>query len=405
MPVRLRKPWLFVFRWFFGPPMRIALPICRLRQSWTVTAAPSRYGEPATCGRALRGCRTLRGPVGRGGFPPSARVDVVSIASSEPSDYGCTATRWSLDDIAATILNQAHAEAMSRSTIFRILDGADLKPHRSVYWLNSHDPDFQAKAREVCGLYVNAPRLQEQGRLLICTDEKTGMQILERKYPTKLAEPGKPERREQEYIRHGTLALIGSFVVPTGEVVWDVGPTRTSVDFAAHLQKVAEHFPDMRGFDWVLDNLNTHWSLEVCEVVASLSDVAFDPQKLKRGEQRREFLTDSSHKHVFHFTPKHGSWLNQVELWFSILSRRFLQRGDFRSPEVFTDQLRRFLDDYNACHAHPFRWTYTGQPLVRATPFSATRRQQKHGKAWFSPRPQCFERLLYPPRPYHRIAV
>jgi hypothetical protein len=161
---------------------------------------------------------------------------VVSIASSEPSDYGCTATRWSLDDIAATILNQAHAEAMSRSTIFRILDDADLKPHRSVYWLNSHDPDFQAKAREVCGLYVSAPRLYEQGRLLICTDEKTGMQILERKYPTKLAEPGKPERREQEYIRHGTLALMGSFVVPTGEVVWDVGPTRTSVDFAAHLK-------------------------------------------------------------------------------------------------------------------------------------------------------------------------
>ena len=330
---------------------------------------------------------------------------MVSIASSEPSDYGCTATRWSLDDIAATILNQAHAEAMSRSTIFRILDDADLKPHRSVYWLNSHDPDFQAKAREVCGLYVSAPRLYEQGRLLICTDEKTGMQILERKYPTKLAEPGKPERREQEYIRHGTLALTGSFVVPTGEVVWDVGPTRTSVDFAAHLKKVAEHFPDMRGFDWVLDNLNTHWSLEACEVVASLSDVAFDPKKLKRGEQRREFLTDSSHKHVFHFTPKHGSWLNQVELWFSILSRRFLQRGDFRSREVFEEQLRRFLDDYNACHAHPFRWTYTGQPLVRGTPFSATRRQQKHGRAWFSPRPQFFERLLYPPRPYHRIAV
>ena len=94
------------------------------------------------------------------------------------------------------------------------------------------------------------------------------MQILERKYPTKLAKPGKPERREQEYIRHGTRALIGSFVVPTGEVVWDVGQTRTSVDFAAHLKKVAEHFPDMRGFDWVLDNLNTHWSLEVCEVMA-----------------------------------------------------------------------------------------------------------------------------------------
>jgi len=405
VPVRLRKRWLFAFRWSFGPRSRIALRTCRLRRSWTATAGPSRYGGPATCGRVLRGCRTLRDPVGRGAFPPSARVDVVSIATSKPSAYGCTATRWSLDDIAVAILNQSHAEAMSRSTIFRILDDADLKPHRSVYWLNSHDPDFQTKAREVCGLYVASPSLYKQGRLLICTDEKTGMQILERKYPTKLAEPGKPERREQEYIRHGTRVLTASFVVPTGELVWDVGQTRTSEDFAAHLQKVAEHFADMKGFDWVLDNLNTHWSLEACKVVASLSDVAFEPKKLKTGVQRRAFLTDRSHKHVFHYTPKHGSWLNQVELWFSVLARRFLQRGDFSSPEVFEILLQRFLDDYNARHAHPFRWTYTGQPLVRGTPFSATRRQQKHGRAWLSPRPQFFERLLYPPRPYHRIAV
>jgi putative transposase len=199
--------------------------------------------------------------------------------------------------------------------------------------------------------------------------------------------------------------LTGSFVVPTGELVWDVGQTRTSVDFAAPLKKVAEHFPDRKGFDWVLDNLNTHWSLEVCEVVAGLSHGAFEPKQLKTGVQRRAFLTDPSHKHVFHFTPKHGSWLNQVELWFSILSRRFLQRGDFCSPEAFEDLLRRFLDDYNACHAHPFRWTSTGQPLVRGIPFGATRRQQKHGRAWFSPRPQLFERLLYTPRPYHHLVV
>jgi transposase len=330
---------------------------------------------------------------------------VVSIATSKPSDHGCAATRWSLDDIAAAILNQAHAEAMSRSTIFRVLDDADLKPHKSVYWLNSHDPDFQTKAREICQLYVNAPRLYEQGRLVICSDEKTGMQILERKYPTHPAAPGKPERREQEYIRHGTRVLTASFVVPTGEVVWEIGQTRTSEDFAAHVVNVAEHFPDFQGFDWVLDNLNTHWSLEVCEEVAKLSKVAFVPRELKTGTQRRAFLTDPSHKHVFHFTPKHGSWVNQVELWFSILARRFLQRGDFCSPEVFEQLLRRFLDDYNACHAHPFRWTYTGQPLVRDTPFSRTRRQQKRGRAWFSPRPQLFERLLYLPRPYHHIAV
>lgn len=302
MQVPLRKLWRFVCGWSCGRLTRIAPQICRSPQSWDVTVEPWECGEPASSSRAWRACRTLRGRAGRGDFPPSERVDVVSIATSDPSDYGCPATRWSLDDIAAAILNQAHAQAMSRSTVFRILDEADLKPHRSVYWLNSHDPDFEAKAREICGLYVDAPRLYEQGRLLICTDEKTGMQILERKYPTKRAEPGHPERREQEYIRHGTRVLTGSFVVPTGELVWDVGQTRTSLDFAAHLQKVAEHFPRMQGFDWVLDNLNTHWSLDVCEVVARLSEVAFEPKKLKTGAQRRAFLTDPSHKHVFHFS-------------------------------------------------------------------------------------------------------
>jgi transposase len=327
------------------------------------------------------------------------------MATSEPSDYGCTATRWSLDDLAATMINQAHDEAMSRSSIFRILDEADLKPHRSVYWLNSHDPDFEPKAREICQLYVEAPRFYEQGRLVLCTDEKTGMQILERKHPTQRIEPGKPEKREHEYIRHGTRALMASFAVPTGEVVWDLRPTRTSDDFAAHIAKVAQHFAEVERFDWILDNLNTHWSLQVCQVVANLSEIPLLPKELKTGKQRRAFLTDPSHKHVFHFTPKHGSWLNQVELWFAVLARRFLKRGEFGSAEDFADRLRDFLDDYNANYAHPYRWTYTGQPLVRDTPFAKTRRQQKRGRAWFSPRPKRFERLLYPPRPYHQTAV
>ena len=124
---------------------------------------------------------------------------------------------------------------MSRSSIWRILEEADLKPHRSVYWLNSHDPDFEPKAHAICSLYLNALRFFEQGRVVICTDEKTGMQILQRKYPTQPMAPGKPEKREHEYIRHGVRALIASFVVATGQVVWNLGQTRTSADFAAHL--------------------------------------------------------------------------------------------------------------------------------------------------------------------------
>jgi len=329
----------------------------------------------------------------------------MSIATSKPAAYHCPATRWSLDDIATALHHHTSGRAMSRSTIWRILDDADLKPHRSVYWLNSHDPAFALKARAICDLYVHALRFYQQGRLVICTDEKSGMQILQRKYPTHLPQPGQPEKREQEYIRHGTRVLLASFLVPTGQVVWTLSPTRTSEDFAAHLTTVVAQLPAMARYDWVLDNLNTHWSLEVCRVVAAWCELPFAPKTLERGIQRRVFLSDPTHKHVFHFTPTHGSWLNQVELWFSVLARRFLQRGDFGSVEDFTTRLYDYLEVYNTHHAHAYRWTYTGQPLVRATPFNHTRRQQQHGRAWFSPRPQRFERIFYPPRPYHRTAV
>jgi len=307
--------------------------------------------------------------------------------------------------MVAALGHQGWAQTMSRATLWRILDDADLKPHRSVYWLNSHDPTFAAKAREICALYVNARRFYAQGRLVICADEKTGMQILQRTSPTQPAQPGKPEKREHEYIRRGVRALIASFVVPTGQVVWNLGVTRTSDDFAAHLANVVGQLPAMQHYDWVVDNLNTHWSLAVCRLVAQLCDIPYVPKALRRGVQRRAFLSDPNHKQVFHFTPKHGSWLNQVELWFSVLARRFLKRGDFCSVADFATRLYDYLDVYNTHHAHPYRWTYTGQPLVRATPFSCTRRQQRHGRAWFSPQPKRFERAFYPPRPYNRTVT
>src|SRR5215469_15203756 len=330
----------------------------------TVIGIPSDCGENASWLRVWPDCKTPRVPDDPGSFPPDERTAVLTLATSKTDEHDRPATRWSLDDLAATLVNEAHHRAMSRATIWRILDQADLKPHKSVYWLNSHDPDFDAKAQAICRLYLDAPRLYQQGRLVICCDEKTGMQIRQRKHPTQPARPGHPEKREFEYVRHGTRTLITSFVVPTGEVVWDLGPTRTSADFARHLGHVACHFRHFAGFDWVVDNLNTHWSMEVCEWIAAFSDVSFNPWELRTGRQRRAFLSDPTHKHVFHFTPKHGSWLNQVELWFSVLSRRFLRRGDFTGVAEFTYRLRAFLEEYNGCHAHPYRWTYTGQPLV-----------------------------------------
>ena len=333
---------------------------------------------------------------------PPTRLQVISVASSLPQDQSRPVTRWSLDEIATALLETLGTDLISRSSIWRILQDVDLKPHKSEYWLNSHDEDFDAKAQIICQLYVGALESFKRGRLVICCDEKSGMQVLDRKAPTKPARPGQRERREHEYIRRGTRVLINSLAVATGQIAWSIGATRKTPDFVSHLKRAYQHLPRMNRYDGVMDNLNTHWSLDVCRLVARWCKVPFEPEKLKKGVQRRAFLSDSSHRHVFHFTPKHGSWLNQAELFFGVLQRRFLARGSFTSLKDFERRLERYLKDYNARHAHPYRWTYTGEPLVRDTPLSRTRRQQRHGRACFSPRPKRFERLLYLPRPYRR---
>ncbi len=335
----------------------------------------------------------------------STRVQVISVASALPTEQDRPVTRWPLDEIVATLLDALPTHPISRSSVWRILHDIDLKPHKSEDWLNSHDAHFDAKAHAICQLYIKALEAYQQGRLVICCDEKTGRQVLERKAPTKPAQPGRRERREHEYIRRGTRVLINSLAVATGHIAWTMGATRKTADFVAHLKHVYQSLPPMPRYDWIMDNLNTHWSLDVCRLVAQWCQVPFDPKKLKTGAQRRVFLCDPSHGHVFHFTPKHGAWLNQAELFFGVLHRRFLARGSFRSMAEFEARLERFLQDYNTRHAHPYRWTYTGEPLVRDTPFSRTRRQQRRGRACFSPRPKRFERLLYAPRPYHRRAA
>ena len=128
------------------------------------------------------------------------------------------------------------------------------------------------------------------------------------------------------------------------------------------------------------------------------------PDHLQTAQERRQWLSDPEHKHVFHFTPVHGSWLNQAELFFSVISRKLLRRDDFASVEAFVERVRQWLQWYNGEWAHPYQWTYAGTPLVRNTPFAQTRRQRRQGQAFFSPRPKLFERLFDPPRPYHKTA-
>jgi hypothetical protein len=294
---------------------------------------------------------------------------------------------------------------MSRSTVRRVLAEADLKPHKSAYWLTSHDPDFDAISAGICQLYLDAPRLFEAGELVICTDEKTGILIRRRRHPTLPIEPGRPRRREHEYVRHGSRHLSVSFCVATGRAAYDLTQTHNGDDFAAHLLHATERMPEAGRYHWVLDNNRTHSTPGVCAAVARLCGLPFDVEDHPTAKARRAWLSEPTHKHVFHFTPVHGSWLNQAELFLSVFSRKLLARDDFASAEEFVQRVGRWVGYHNEELAHPYRWTYAGVPLARETPFERTRRQQKRGRACFGARPKRFERIFYPPRPYHRASA
>jgi transposase len=220
----------------------------------------------------------------------------------------------------------------------------------------------------ICTAYAYAPMLEALGCHVVGTDEMTGIQALERAAPTKPTRPGCPERREHEYIRHGTTTLIATRNVATGEILAPaLGPTRTEVDFAAHIARVLDTDPDASWL-FVADNLNTHQSAALVRLVADRCGLAADlgtkgrDGVLRSQASRAAFLANPAHRISFLYTPKHTSWLNQIELWFSILARRALTRGDFASTDALRARILAFIAHFNQT-AQPFRWTYKGRPL------------------------------------------
>jgi transposase len=219
-------------------------------------------------------------------------------------------------------------------------------------------------------LYHQAQELHEQGIHLISVDEKTGIQAIERDYPTQPAEAGQVERVEYNYDRHGTQALIANFEVATGKIISPtVEDTRTEVDFLLHLQQTVNNDPNGKWI-FISDQLNTHKSASLVEWIAKECGIEEDlGVKGKSGilenmTTRAKFLQDENHRIRFVYTPKHCSWLNQVEIWFGILSRRLLKRGEFKSTAELKERILKFIDFFNETLAKPFRWTYIGKPLM-----------------------------------------
>ncbi len=302
----------------------------------------------------------------RSGRPPKftarQKARVLKKATERPKDHGVPFSQWDAASLARLAVEAGITNSIHPTTVWRWLNDADLKPHRVEYWLQSSDPDFEERMQDVIAVYLAAREWAKRGIATFSVDEKTSIQALERKRPDLPMIRGIPQRREHEYIRHGTLCLTAGFNIATGEVWGLLTPNRPAPVFARFLDEVIASVPEAEEIHFVADNLNTHWHHDACQVVAAASDVAYDPKLHKTGDLRRAFLMSADKRVMFHFTPKHASWLNQIEIWFGVLCRKLLNRGSFASLEELKASLLQFIEYYNRHLAHPYRWTYTGTP-------------------------------------------
>lgn len=258
-------------------------------------------------------------------YSPEKKVEVIQKACSKPEGGY---TNWSQQRIADEV-------GMSRSHVNRILMEADLKPHKTEYWCGkSKDPEFKEKMTNIVGLYMDPP----ENAIIICVDEKTQMQALDRTQPELPLRPGNPKRQTATYKRNGTVSLIAALAVHSGEITAKTMKSNNAENFLSFLKKLDRKYTNKK-LHIIADNLSVHKHKDV-----------------------KEWLS-RKRKITLHFTPTYSSWLNQVEIWFNILTKDVIKGGIWTSSNQLADQLMEYIKTYNDTRAKPFQWTYTGKPL------------------------------------------
>ena len=308
-----------------------------------------------------------------GKFTSNQIVGIIAVACEPPSLSGIPVTTWTGRELAGECEKRGIVASISTSHVNYLLRQVDLQPHRSRYWCNTTEKDADKFAHEVqivCQTYLEAPELYHQFNThTVCVDEMTGVQANERQDKTKLPKPGQIAKEEFNYTRHGTLCVIGNWHVVEGQLIeTTITETRDNEDFARHIERMIATDPEA-GWVIVVDNLNIHCGEPMVRSVAKMLDIDSPSlgQVRKHGilksmESRRAFLSDTSHRIRLVFTPKHSSWLNQIEIIFGVISRRVLRGGNFTSKSDLQDKLEQFIDYFNTAFAKPMNWTYTGRP-------------------------------------------
>ena len=274
-------------------------------------------------------------------YTPDTRLEVVGLACQYPGEsYLPGVTHWSARSLAGVIKNHfKEIGEISFETVRRILKSHHLKPHRIKYFLTRTDPNFFVKAKKVIELYLTPPK----DGLVICVDERTGIQALERKYPGLPMIPGHCQRQEFEYKRHGTFCLIAGLNIKTGKVFGQCYERHTNVEFRDFLEKLISLFPKQKLYI-ILDNLKTHFHSNVKELL-----IDYDIE--------------------FIFLPFHGSWLNQIEIWFGVINQKCIRRSDFKDKDMGMELVLQFVNTWNNNWAHPFDWKFTVDDLEKLLGF------------------------------------